>query len=618
MSTRRQFLLACSAAAAAPSADDKSFDPFELRDVRLLPGPCLTATEANARYLHALSPDRLLHTTRLNAGLPCGAAALGGWERPDCEVRGHFMGHYLSACSLMWASTGDEELKARTVYMVAELAKCQDALGNGYLSAFPDEFLARLKAGKRVWAPWYTIHKILAGLLDVSQLCRNEHALSVAEGMAGWAARWSAGMTSQEMARTLEVEHGGMAESLVELYALTHKEEYLNAATRFTHRRVLDPLAEGHDELKGLHANTNIPKVIAAARRYEITGEPRYRAIADFFWRQVVNQRSYVTGGNSNHEHWRTPPGTLAGELGPETQECCCTYNMLKLTRHVFGWSGDARAADFYERALMNSILGTLEVPTGMTMYFVPLGSGYYKLFSRPTDSFWCCTGTGTESFSKLGDSIYFHDRSGIYVNLYIASEVEWREKGVKLRQETDFPRKNTTILRFSGSPMELALHLRIPAWVAGQAHIRVNGKEQNIPSAPGSYATLTRHWTPGDRVELELPAALHSEPLLGDPSLQAFLYGPLVLAGRLGTSGLAQQTGEGKSGWDYEAHAVKGDPVAAPEFVARAGGPAAWIRPVPGKTLEFRTTGQRQDMTLVPLNQLFGERYGVYWKVRT
>ena len=623
MPSRREFLVSSAALAAVTCGGVKEKAPrialpFPLKRVRLLESPWLEAAQANARYLHALDADRLLHTFRLNAGLPSRAEPLGGWEKPDCELRGHFTGHYLSACALTHAAAGDEELKRKAGYLVSELAKCQRALGNGYLSAFPDEFFARLKAARRVWAPWYTLHKIMAGLLDVSALCGNGQALAVVQGMAGWAIRWARSLSDAEMARSLDVEHGGVMESFLELYARTGKAEYLDAATRFEHHRVLDPLAAGRDELTGLHANTNIPKIVGAARRYEITGEPRYRDIADFFWTQVATARSYVTGGNSNREHWRTPPGTLAGELGPETEECCCTYNMLKLTRHVFGWSADPRCGDFYERALFNGILGTLNPENGMTMYFLPLASGYWKLFSRPVDSFWCCTGTGMESFSKLADSIYFQDEGGLRVNLFIASELDWPEKGVRLRQTTGFPRTPATAFEFQArQPVDLALRIRIPAWVGGKLRIRINGKQADPDGQTKGYATLNRQWSPGDRVEVDLPMSLRSEPLLGDPGLQAFLYGPLVLAGRLGTEGLTAEMAQGGPGSAYESHTVQGKPVPAPEFAANPANLSSWIEPAPGQPLTFRTVGQKRNVTLVPLNQLFGERYGVYWRVR-
>ncbi|MCC6857568.1 MAG: glycoside hydrolase family 127 protein [Bryobacterales bacterium] len=605
--TRHRFLIG-SAAALLPAAAPGPIRPAARGRVKVLDPDCHRYAALNARYLEALEPDRLLHTFRLNAGLRSRAVPLGGWERPDCEVRGHFLGHFLSACALMFATEGNSVLRERAGLLVGELAKCQRANGGGYLSAFPPSFFERLKAGTRVWAPWYTIHKILAGLLDVHTCCQNEQALEVLEGMAGWTARWARALPPEPMARTLDVEHGGMMELLLNLHALTRKAEYLDAALRFEHRRILDPLAAGRDELKGVHANTTIPKITGAARAFEITGEARYRDAAEFFWRQVTALRSYVTGGTSNFEHWRTAPGGLAGELSARTQECCCTYNMLKLTRHLFCWSAGPRYADYFERAHLNGILGTMNPEDGMTMYFVPLAPGYWKLYGLPLDSFWCCTGTGVESFAALGDGIYFHSDRDLYVNRFTASELDWPEMGARLKQVTEFPSRESVALEVEvKAPVEFALHIRIPSWVAESPEIRVNGERQ--PAAkPGSYAAIRRRWRSGDRVGFTLPMSVRAESLPGGEAFQAFLYGPLVLAGRLGRQGLTREMMYGSPNTADWPQAIRGDPVPAPDLP-----PGARPEPVKGQALTFRAGG----VTLVPLNRLFGERYAVYWRMR-
>jgi DUF1680 family protein len=302
--------------------------PFPMQQVRLGEGPCKSAMEADRQYLRSLPPDRLLHTFRINAGIPSSAQPLGGWEAPDCELRGHYAGgHYLSACALMYASTGDQELKANGNTVVAELAKCQAALKSGYLSAFPLEFFDRLRERQKVWAPFYTIHKIMAGNLDMYVHCGNQQALEVAEKMAGWTADYTRSLSYEHMQRVLGTEYGGMGEVLSNLYAVTGKQHYLEVAQRFDHQQFFDPLAGHRDELKGLHANTHIPQVIAAARIYELTGDRRYRDIAEYFGDEVVSERSYCTGGTSNHESWNTDPGKLAAELsygaGERTPSWC-------------------------------------------------------------------------------------------------------------------------------------------------------------------------------------------------------------------------------------------------------------------------------------------------------
>jgi DUF1680 family protein len=588
--------------------------PFPMTQVRLRNGVFKEAMEANRRYLLSLPPDRLLHTFRLNAGLPSSAEPLGGWEKPDCELRGHFTGgHYLSACALMYASSGDDELKAKANSMVAELAKCQRAHGDGYLSAFPEEFFARLRDGKRVWAPFYTLHKIMAGLLDVHVHCGNEQALEVAEGMAKWIGGWAQPLSDEQMQRVMETEFGGTAEALYNLYALTGNSHYLELGDRFYHKRVFDPLAAHRDELKGLHANTNIPKMTGAARRYELTEEPRFREIASFFWQEVTGARAYCTGGTSFEEFWRTEPGKLASELGQNTEECCCSYNMLKLTRHIFGWSADPRVMDYYERTLFNSRLGTQDAD-GLKSYFLPLGGGYWKYFGSPFDSFWCCTGTGVEEFAKFGDTIYFHDEQGLYVNLFIASELSWPEKGVRLEQETNFPeQEKTRLVIHTERPVKMDLNVRIPYWATRGGRIMLNGEALPVFSSPSSYLTLDRTWKDGDRVEVSLPMDLHIDALAGDPTLQAVMYGPLVLAGRLGSENLSKamvyignETSPG------------GKPVPVPVIASNSKDPLGWVKPISSQPLTFRTWGQAQQIALVPLYKLFDERYAVYWKVQT
>ena len=586
--------------------------PFPMKQVRLRPGLFQQQMEYNRAYLHLLPNDRLAHMFRVTAGLPSSAQPFGGWEAPDVELRGHFTGgHYLSACALMYATTGDEELKNKAGQLVAELARCQQANGGGYLSAFPTEFFDRLRAGKKVWAPFYTIHKIMAGHLDMYQHCGNEQALQTAQKMAAWVRNWTQPISDEQLARIQMVEFGGVNEVLYNLYAVTGNSEYLELGHRWDHKAFFDPLAEGRDELQGLHANTNIPKVIGAAREYELTGERRYRDIAEYFWREITTRRAYCTGGTSNDEHWRTAPGKLATELGVDAEECCCGYNMMKLTRHIFSWNADPAAMDYYERALFNSRLGT-QNNGGMKMYYVSLAPGYWRTFNTPFDSFWCCTGTGAEEFSKFNDTIYFHDDGGIYVNLFIASELAWPEKGVRLTQDTSFPEEQGTTLTLQAErPLELSLNLRVPYWAASSASVKVNGKPQRLTAAPGSYIRLQRRWNSGDRVEFGLPMSLHIAPLPDDHSLQAAMYGPLVLAGDLGGDDLNPDLMNGPM-------EPSGTPAPLPPIVAGAKAPAGWVEPVAHQNLAFRTAGQCEAVSLVPFYQITDHKYVVYWKVRS
>jgi uncharacterized protein len=583
--------------------------PFPMKQVRLGEGSCKIAMEADRQYLHSLPPNRLLHTFRVTAGLPSSAQPLGGWEAPDVELRGHYAGgHYLSACALMYASSGDEDLKKNADIVVAELGKCQAALKSGYLSAFPIEFFDRLRERQRVWAPFYTIHKIMAGLLDMYVYTGNEQALDMVQKMAGWTAGYTGSLSYDHMQRVLGTEYGGMGEVLSNLYAVTGKDYYLEVAQRFDKKAFFDPLAAHRDELKGLHVNTHIPQVIAAARYYELTSEKRYRDIAEYFWDEVVSERSYCTGGTSNGESWNSDPGKLSTELGPSTTECCCAYNMMKLTRHLFGWNPDARLMDYYERTLFNHRLGTINPEDGTMMYYLPLAAGYWKTFGKPFDAFWCCTGTGSEEYAKLTDTIYFHNDDSLYVNLYLDSQLDWPEKGLRFKQETRFPyEQGSTITISSKNPVQLAINLRIPYWAQGGS-VKINGAALPAFSSPSSYLTLNRVWKTGDKIELSLPMGVHIHAMPDDETIQAAMYGPLVLAGRF--EAVTKEMSYG----DYEPKS--GDQHKVPDLSADPSKPTAWIEPDPKQALTFQAVGQSQPLTLVPLNQVFHERYAVYWKV--
>jgi DUF1680 family protein len=583
--------------------------PFPLKQVRLGDGPCKVAMEADRQYLRSLPPDRLLHTFRINAAMASSAEPLGGWEKPDCELRGHYAGgHYLSACALMYASVGDEDLKNNANTVVGELGKCQNALKSGYLSAFPIEFFDRLRERQAVWAPFYTIHKIMAGLLDMYTYCGNEQALDMVQKMADWTAGYTGPLSYEHMQRVLGTEYGGMGEVLANLYAVTGRVYYLEVAQRFDKKQFFDPLAAHRDELKGLHVNTHIPQVIAAARLYELTGERRYRDIAEYFWDEVVSERSYCTGGTSNRESWNTDPGKLSTELSTSTTECCCAYNMMKLTRHVFGWSPDAHLMDYYERTLFNHRLGTINPEDGTMMYYLPLAAGYWKTFGKPFDAFWCCTGTGSEEYAKLTDTIYFHDDDSLYVNLYIDSQLDWPEKGLQVKQQTRFPEEQgTTIAVVAKSPTQLSINLRIPYWVQGGS-VKINGAPLPAFSSPSSYLTLNRVWKTGDKIQLSLPMALHVDSIPDNETMQAAMYGPLVLAGRFEAVTTEMTYGDFKP--------KPGEQKKVPDIVADPSNPTAWLEPEGKQPLSFTTVGQSQPQTLVPLNNVIHERYAVYWKV--
>jgi DUF1680 family protein len=601
----------------APVKVARVAEPFAMPDVRLLDGPFRDAMLRDQKYLLALDPDRLLHNFRVNVGLPSDAKPLGGWEEPTCELRGHSLGHYLSALSLMYASTGDAEFKRREDYIVGELAKCQSnspAAGfhEGYLSAFPESFIDRVEQGKPVWAPWYTLHKILAGLLDANRLCDNAQALAVAEKMADWVKFRVDHISREQMQKSLNTEHGGMNESLANLYAVTGNTNYLQLSAAFNQARVLDPLARGEDRLNGLHANTQIPKIIGATREYELTGDSNFLAMANTFWDSVALRRSYVIGGDSDHEHFFST-NDFVKHLSTDTCETCNTYNMLKLTRELFALKPDAAKMDFYERGLYNHILASQDPETGMFVYLMSLKPGHFKTYSTPEDSFWCCVGTGMENHAKYGDTIYFHDADSLYVNLFIASELTWTKKGLTVRQETKFPEKDFTVLKIkTEKPVRFALKIRHPAWASAGLTVSVNGKKLAAVSAPGSYFTLAREWHDGDKIEIHFPMALHTEPLPGASNTVAILYGPIVLAGEMGANAMPFPFTRNQT--DFS-HLPAPD---APVFVTSARKLLEQIKPVGGKPLTFRThdLGQPYDVTLIPFYRMHRERYSVYWKL--
>jgi DUF1680 family protein len=595
--------------------------PFDLQDVRLLASPFRDAMLRDQNYLLALEPDRLLHMFRVTAGLPSAAKPYGGWEAPNVELRGHSLGHFLTALALMYASTGEERFKDKAKAIVAELAKIQQALQSqgfhaGYLSAFPEEFFDRVDARRQVWAPYYTIHKTMAGLLDVYLLCGNQQALDVLLKKADWVKFRVDRLSEEQQQRALGTEFGGMNDILANLYAVTGNPEHLRLARQFDHQAVLDPLARKEDRLNGLHGNTQIPKAIGAAREYELTGELRYHQIASFFWERVAKHRSFVIGGNTDGETF-FPIETFSKRLGASSTETCNTYNMLKLTRHLFSWSPSAEAMDFYERGLYNHILASQDPATGMMSYYVPLRPGAFKTFSDPEESFWCCVGTGMENHAKYGDTIYYRDAQSLYVNLFIASELRWKDKGLTVRQETRFPEEDIVRLTFKcDQPVRLALKLRYPSWAQSGITLTVNGQKETVTARPGSYVTVEREWRSGDKVEVRLPMSLRLEAMPDDPNLVALLYGPIVLAGDLGQEGLSQEVRYGPSAPPLGR--VK--PVEVPGFIGAVKDVLAKVKPVPGAPLTFRTHGlaRPQEVTLLPFYQIFAQRYTVYWKVYT
>ena len=589
--------------------------PFPLASVRLAAGAFKEQEDINARYLDSLKVDRLLHSFRLTAGISSTATPYAGWEDPACELRGHFNGgHYLSAAALAWAGSGNSDLRSSGDTLISGLSACQKKMGNGYLSAYPADFFERLADGRTVWAPFYTYHKIMAGMLDMYLLTGNADALEIAEGMGQWAQRFMSGFSADQRQRMLRTEYGGMNEALVNLAAITKKERYLDAALLFEQPGFLDPLAERRDELEGLHANTHVPKIIGAARTYEVTGNRRYREIAEYFLGEVLAARSYAIGNTSVDEFWKTPPDRMNGTLAWTNAECCVAYNLMKLQRLVFGWTGEARWMDAYERSLFNCRLGT-QNGQGLKQYFFPLAAGYWRAYNSPEASFWCCTGSGAEEFAKFADTIYFHRGADIYVNQFLASTLDWKDGGIVLEQVTHFPREQGTTIRVkSAVPSVRTIHVRIPGWTTEAAQVKINGRPLEAMADPGSYLAIRRTWHEGDMLSVSLPMELRQEPLPGDDSVVAPLYGPLVLAANLG-AGPADPSLRVVHG-----RPTKPEELPKPEPLPKIAGtgelkPEQWIQADSSSDLRFTAAGEDAKYPLLPMYAMDDQRYSVYWQ---
>jgi DUF1680 family protein len=592
-----------------PEITDFRVLPFELNDVKLLEGPFLHATELNIKTLLNYEPDRLLARFYSEAGMNPKANQYLGWENES--LAGHSLGHYLSACSMMYQTTGDKRFLERVNYIVDELNFLQNADGDGYIGAFPkgkEIFEKEVAKGdirsqgfdlNGIWSPFYTQHKILAGLRDAYRFCNNKTALEVEKRFAVWIGNIVSQLSHEQIQVMLNCEHGGISETFADLYADTKDEKYLNLSKVFYHETVLDPLKEEKDILPGKHCNTYIPKLIALSRLYELTGDSSDRKAAEFFWKTVVKHHSYVTGGNGNDEYFG-PADRLRNRLGEGTTESCNVYNMLKLTEHLFEWEALPEAADFYERALFNHILSTQNPETGNVTYNLSLDMGGFKAFQDPME-FTCCIGTGMENHSKYGKNIYYHNNNELFVFQYIASELTWKGKGIKLIQKTTFPKEQGTGFEFyCEKPVRISLQIRYPYWALNGIEIMVNGTHKRINQQPGSFVTIDRTWKTGDIVEVKIPFTLRLEAMPDDSNRIAVMYGPLVMAGDLGPIN----------------DSASKDPFYVPVMMAGNRDPRTWMKPVDDKPNTFRTinTGRPRDVEIKPFYIIYDRRYSVYW----
>ncbi|MEA0738370.1 glycoside hydrolase family 127 protein [Xanthomonas campestris pv. campestris] len=557
--SRRRFLAWSSLAVAAgflrfpaqaAAAQPGSIRAVPLAQVRLMPSLFLDALHTNRRYLMRLQPDRLLHNFVLYAGLDPKAPAYGGWEADT--IAGHTLGHYLSALALMHAQTDDAQCRTRASYLVAELARCQAHAGDGYVAGFTRKNAAgQIESGRAVfdelkrgkieplpfylngsWAPLYTWHKLFAGLLDVHAHCDNAQALQVAVALASYLQGIFAALDDTQLQKVLSCEFGGLNESFVELHVRTGDAQWLALAQRLHHRAVLDPLVAQRDELVHQHSNTNIPKLIGLAREYEVTGDAASGAAARFFWNTVTDHHSYVIGGNGDREYFQQPD-SISKFLTEQTCEHCSSYNMLKLTRHLYQWGPQAAYFDYYERTLLNHVMAQQHPRTGMFTYMTPMLAGEARGWSSPFDDFWCCVGSGMEAHAQFGDSIYWEDGQGVYVNLYVPSSVR-DAAGLDMTLHSTMPEQGSASLRIDAAPAEQrTLALRVPGWAQSPV-LQLNGQPVDTAISDG-YLRITRVWRAGDMLKLSFEMPLRLEATPDDPAWVSVLRGPLVLAADLG-----------------------------------------------------------------------------------
>ncbi len=608
------------------AASVEQLHALPLGQVKLLESDFKSRSELNRSYVYSLKNQNLLQNFYMEAGMwnprfrqtAMGESSRGddihwGWESPTCQLRGHFLGHWLSAAAYIAASTDDAEMEAKADKIVSELARVQERNGGQWVASIPEKYLFWIAEGKPVWAPHYTIHKTFMGLIDMYKLTGNREALEIAQNFAKWFHNWTKGFTREQMDDILDVETGGMLEAWADLYGLTGDPMYADLIDRYGRPRLFNPLLEGKDPLTNRHANTTIPEAHGAARAYEVTGDRRWFDIAQAYWKSAVTDRGYFcTGGQTSGEIW-TPPFEFSARLSDKTQEHCTVYNMIRLADYLFRWTGKIEYADYIERNIYNGILAQQHPETGMIAYFLPLEAGAKKIWGSPTNDFWCCHGSLVQAHTRHDRYIYYQDAEGLLVAQYIPSEVTWEQNGARIKLSQQFEREaggyrdlsvqdpqhrpNHWVVDLtveSEKPTEFSLKLRLPWWLAGDAKLLLNGQEQKIESKPSSSLVLKRSWKT-DRIRLVLPKSITVSPLPDKPDTVAFLDGPVVLAGLC-----------------REGRTLYGDKD-KPESILIPDNEREWATWLPG----YRTVDQDLGLRFVPLHEITDETYTVYFPVK-
>ena len=620
--------VAISAATVAANAQiPVQMESFSVNDVTLTESAFKHAEDMDIRYLLGIDPDRLLAPYLKEAGLEPKADNYTNWENTGLD--GHIGGHYLSALSYMYASTGNLEIKGRLDYVISELYRCAEATGDGYISGVPGgrqtwkeisegDIRAASFSLNDKWVPLYNIHKIFAGLRDAYLLYGSQECKEMFIGLTDWMYRLTENLSDEQLQGMLASEHGGLNEVFADAAAISGDERFMNLAKRFSHKRVLEPLLKGEDHLTGMHANTQIPKVIGYKRIADLEGYADWDKAAQYFWETVVDNRSITIGGNSVREHFHPADdfsSMLESEQGPET---CNTYNMLRLTKMLYETTGDTHYMDYYERAVYNHILSTMNPIQGGFVYFTPMRAGHYRVYSQPQTSFWCCVGSGMENHARYGEMVYSHKGdSELFVNLFIPSVLKWGKTTVE--QSNSFPsEEGTTLVISPEKARKFTVSIRVPEW-AGNVAVKVNGAEADA-KAEGGFLKVTRKWSKGDKVEVSLPMSIRAVPLPDQSDNYSFMYGPVVLAAEIGRQEqLGMYADDSRGG-----HIAAGRQIPLQEMPVIVGSKddiISLITKVEGKPMTFHLSGTapakyENGMTLVPFSSLHECRYMVYWPV--
>ena len=605
---------------------------FPISDVTLLDGPFKHARDLNIEVLLKYDVDRLLAPYRKEAGLPEKAKTYPNWDGLD----GHVAGHFLSAIAMNFAATGNPEFKKRMEYMLSELNVCLEAnainnaeWGVGSTGGFPNskKLWSAFKKGdfsiyKSAWSPYYNLHKMYAGLRDAWLYCGNENAKTLFLKFCDWGIDITSVLNDEQMQSILNVEYGGMNEIFADAYQISGDKKYLVAAKRYSQNMYLDPLSQGIDNLDNKHANTQLPKFIGFTRIAELSGDKKYEKAGRFSWETITANRSLAFGGNSRREHFPNPTSCSDYVNDVDGPESCNSYNMLKLTEDLFRMQPSAHYADYYERTIFNHILSSQHPEHGGYVYFTSARPRHYRVYSAPNQAMWCCVGTGMENHGKYNQFIYTHSSDSLFLNLFIASEPNWKDKKVSIKQETNFPYEERTKLTVTKGSSSYKLMIRYPEWVKkGALKITVNGKAVTYSALPSSYICIDRKWKKGDVVEMELPMHNTIERLPNVPDYIAFMHGPILLGAKTGTDDLKGLIADDGRWGQYPGGKllpVDQAPILIEDDIQNI---ASKLVPVKDQPLHFSLNVKMEnpiDVKLEPFANIHDSRYMIYWLALT